>query len=88
MRQLLISFGLVYGNLNALVLSLVFALTWAGSESGLAQCRKVSLELLGCRVALVLVVLVVFGGSTILSCIRLMQVRKAFQENVSKDDKP
>ena len=66
-------FGLVYGNLNALVAGIVLSLLWTQKASGKATCEKVFLDIVNCRVSIILLVIFVFGTSTVLSVARFRQ---------------
>jgi len=76
MKQMLLWFGIVYGNLNALVLSLVAVGFGVDSSAGHAVCDRFTADLGTCRVWLLVVVALVFGTSTLLSLRRLLTVRR------------
>jgi uncharacterized membrane protein YdbT with pleckstrin-like domain len=76
MKQMLIWFGIVYGNLNALVGSVVLGTLWVDGAQGKNACLKFFVDIGTCRVWIVLALVVVFGTSTILSLRRFMQVRR------------
>ena len=76
MKQMLLWFGIVYGNLNALVLSLVAVGFGVDSAAGHAVCDRFTADLGTCRVWLLVLVALVFGSSTVLSVRRLLIVRR------------
>ena len=77
MKQMLLWFGILYGNLNALVLSLVAVGFGVDSSAGHAVCDRFTADLGTCRVWLLVLVALVFGTSTLLSLRRLLTVRRA-----------
>lgn len=77
MKQMWIWFGVLYGNLNALVMSVVVGAFGVDTESGRAFCTSFSVDIGTCRVWILVVLILLFGTSTILSLRKLMAVRKA-----------
>jgi len=75
MNRSLVWFGVLYGNLNAMVVLAVAGGIWVGKPSGQAACAKFALDIGTCRVSIIVLVLVVLGISTALSFRKLMQVR-------------
>jgi hypothetical protein len=77
MKQMWIWFGVVYGNLNALVMSVVVGAFGVDSEAGRAFCSVFSVDIGTCRVWILVALISFFGTATVLSLRKLMAVRKA-----------
>lgn len=80
MKQMWIWFGIVYGNLNALVLSVVLAAFWVDSPHGQAFCSSFSVDIGSCRVWILVLLISFFGTATVLSLRRLLAVRKSVSQ--------
>jgi len=77
MKQMWIWFAVVYGNLNALVLTVVAGSFGVDTTSGRAFCTFFSVDTGTCRVWILVFLVAVFGSSTVLSLRKLMAVRRA-----------
>jgi hypothetical protein len=76
MNRSLVWFGVLYGNLNALVVLAVAGGIWVEKPSGQAFCSKFALDIGTCRVSIMMLVFTVLGTSTALSFRKLMQLRR------------
>lgn len=76
MKRLLLWFGLIYGELNALVLLVVLVTYWVEWESGARFCRTIGLGTEACRSVLIVVVVVAVGFATLRSVRRFLQIRR------------
>jgi hypothetical protein len=74
--QFLVWFALVYGNLNALVVGVVFLSVWVGGSSGSSICADWGFGVTSCRVTLVGAYALVLCISTALSFKRLLDIRR------------
>jgi hypothetical protein len=86
MAQMLVWFAILYGNLNALVVTAVLSGIWVGTPKGSQFCEALSLNVFPCRVSFVLLSLIVFGTSTVWSFKRLLDIRRR-QSMKSKSSK-
>lgn len=78
MGKLLMWFGILYGNLTALVGLAVIIVWWTKQPSGQQFCENVGLSLTACRSGLLLTDVVVMGLATLMSFRRLAAVRRKF----------
>lgn len=74
---MLVWFGLVYGNLNALVFAVVGGSLWVETVRGRAACSRIFVDSGTCRVWILVALAVLFGTSTVLSVRRLLSVWRA-----------
>ena len=80
MGKLLIWFGILYGNLVALVGLAVLAVWWTKDGSGHHYCQDLGLSLQGCRGILLVADFVIMGSATFLSFKRLSGTRKDLEK--------
>ncbi|MEY3903911.1 MAG: hypothetical protein RL189_3217 [Pseudomonadota bacterium] len=78
MGKLLMWFGILYGNLSALVGLAVIVVWWTKQPGGQQFCENVGLSLATCRSGLLLADVVVMGLATVMSFRRLAAVRRKF----------
>jgi hypothetical protein len=83
MGKLLIWFGILYGNLVALVGLAVIAIWWTKESSGQRFCQVFGLGLTGCRSALLILDFVIMGAATFMSFRRLSTARKNLDNHSS-----
>lgn len=83
MGKLLIWFGILYGNLVALVGLAVIAIWWTKDSSGQQFCQAVELDLTGCRSLLLILDFVVMGTATFMSFRRLSMARNKLDNRSS-----
>jgi hypothetical protein len=84
MGKLLIWFGILYGNLCALVGLAVLVTWWTKHPSGQQFCQELGLQLTGCRAGLFVLDALVMGTATVMSFRRLSQESR----NQRKDSTP
>ena len=77
MKQMWVWFGIVYGNLNALVLSVVLGSLGVDSTTGRAFCGRFTADLSTCRVWILVLLVALFGSATLLSLRKLMAIRRS-----------
>ena len=77
MGKLLIWFGILYGNLVALVGLAVITVWWTKESSGQQFCQGFGLSLTGCRSTLLILDFVVMGLATFMSFRRMSIARKS-----------
>jgi hypothetical protein len=80
MGKLLIWFGILYGNLCALVGLAVVIVWWTKQPGGQQFCESVGLGLSACRSGLMVVDILVIGTATLMSFRRLAAVRRQFDK--------
>jgi hypothetical protein len=85
MRQMWIWFGIVYGNLNALVMSVVAGALFVDTRPGGRFCSSIFVDTGTCRVWILLILGGVFGTSTLLSVRKLMALRRRERDFSAKD---
>ena len=83
MGKLLIWFGILYGNIVAMVGLAVLAVWWTKEGSGRQYCQDLGLPLQGCRGLLLIADVVIMGSATFLSFRRLSATRRTHD----RDDK-
>ena len=83
MKQMWIWFAVVYGNLNALVFSVVAGSFGVDTTQGRAFCSLFSVDTGTCRVWILVLLVALFGSSTVLSLRKLMAVRSAQKSETS-----
>jgi hypothetical protein len=83
MGKLLIWFGILYGNLVALVGLAVITIWWTKESSGRQFCQAFGLGLTGCRSLLLILDFVVMGTATFLSFRRMSTARKNLDNHSS-----
>jgi hypothetical protein len=66
-KRLLIGFGIIYGELSAMVVLVVFSQLWWGSKQGEQTCSSLGWELLTCRALSGAVIVVLCSLATVLS---------------------
>lgn len=79
MGKLLLWFGILYGNLSALVGLAVLVVWWTQQASGQSFCSSLGLSPMGCRSGLLLADIVVMGVATVMSFRRLSEERRTFE---------
>jgi hypothetical protein len=85
MGKLLIWFGILYGNLVALVGLAVISVLWTKEPSGQEFCQALGLSITGCRTGLLVVDFFVMGTATFLSFRRLAQARQGLGNSKKGD---
>lgn len=80
MGKLLIWFGILYGNLTALVGLAVIIVWWTRQPGGQGFCSGIGLDVSDCRSALLVLDVVIMGTATVLSFKRLSVVRRGFEK--------
>ncbi len=78
MGKLLIWFGILYGNLSALVGLAVIIVWWTKQPAGQQFCTGIGLSVSSCRSALLVGDVLIMGTATVLSFKRLSVVRRKF----------
>lgn len=86
MGKLLIWFGILYGNLSALVGLAVIIVWWTKQPSGQQFCGNIGLSVTVCRSGLLLADVVVMGLATVMSFRRLSAVRRKFDGSANRGD--
>jgi hypothetical protein len=78
MGKLLLWFGILYGNLSAMVGLAVIIVWWTKQPAGQQFCSAAGLSLSVCRSGLLVSDVLVMGTATLLSFRRLSMVRRKF----------
>ena len=88
MGKILIWFGILYGNLVALVGLAVISVMWTKEPSGQQFCQAWGVSLTGCRTGLLVLDFFVMGTATFLSFRRLAQARQGLGKSNKDDTSP
>jgi hypothetical protein len=87
MGKLLLWFGILYGNLSAMVGIAVIVVWWTKQSSGRQFCADFGMPLTTCRSALLVLDVLVMGVATLLSFRRLSVVRRSFEKSVQRSER-
>jgi len=87
MGKLLIWFGILYGNLSALVGLAVIIVWWTKQPAGHQFCTGIGLSVSSCRSALLVADVVIMGTATVMSFRRLSVVRRKFDGSGSENQR-
>lgn len=87
MGKLLIWFGVLYGNLVALVGLAGFVVWWTAQTGGQQFCSDVGLSLMGCRSVLLILDILIMGYATFISFRRLSKERRNVELGSGRNDK-
>jgi hypothetical protein len=87
MGKLLLWFGILYGNLSAMVGLAVLIVWWTKQPAGGQACMESGLSLSGCRSVLLVADVLVMGTATLLSFRRLSVVRRKFDGSEQEQQK-